>query len=102
MILGRPVSVLDTGAVLPSFQIRYIGPRAPEPETLVADDAAEAVLSASRRLTETGSLRAVILFGAAVIQTLYADRKVSSDIEGADQRFASAGIYVWPRASCEP
>lgn len=79
---------------MPSFQIRYIGPQAPEPETLIADSAADAVAKARSRLSEQGLVEAVILFEGAVVQTVSDALDGGTATEETRQRYASAGIYL--------
>lgn len=79
---------------MPSFQIRYIGPQAPEPETLIADTAAEVVAKARSRLSEVGPVEAVILFEGTVVQTVSDSLDAGTASEETRQRYASAGIYL--------
>jgi len=79
---------------VPSFQIRYIGPQAPEPESLIADAAAEVVAKARSRLSPQGPVEAVILFEGAVVQTVSDAMDDGTETEETRQRYASAGIYL--------
>ena len=78
---------------MPSFQIRYIGDATPEPETVVAATAAEAVLHVRARLGGYPDARAMVLFEGSVIQTVSGDTEGPEPDEETVQRFASAGIY---------
>lgn len=78
---------------MPSFQIRYIGDATPEPETVVASTAAEAVLHVRSRLSRYPMARAVVLFEGSVIQTVSVETEGQDPDEETVQRFASAGIY---------
>lgn len=79
---------------MPSFQIRYIGPQAPEPETLIADTVAHVVAKARSRLSRHGPVEAVILFDGAVVQTVSDALDEHTATEETRQRYASAGIYL--------
>ena len=79
---------------MPSFQIRYVGPEAPEPETLIAETASEAVAKARTRLVERKASQAVIMFDGSVVQTIMMPGETAAVTEEAQQRFASAGIYL--------
>ena len=83
---------------MPSFQIRYIGDTTPEPETIVAATAVEAVRHVRARLREHPQAQAVVLFEGSVIQTVSVDTEGPDPEEETVQRFASAGIY-WFRDS---
>lgn len=86
---------------MPSFQLRYTGIDAPDPETILVANPAEALEVARRRLAATGSVSVTLYSNGAVTHVLNplveAQRSVAlgfSDPE-TDRKFAFAGIYAF-------
>lgn len=74
------------------FQVRYLGAAAPEPETVAATDADEAVRAARRRLEASGAHDAVVSRDGVIV------RRVSGPAAGAaglERRLIEAGVYVF-------
>lgn len=78
---------------MPLFQIRYHGPAAPDPETLLAEDAEQAMLLARARFDASGAERATLSrAGVAMRGFLKNGEEEPSDVE---RRLVDAGFYVF-------
>lgn len=84
-----------------TFQLRYQGDRAPDPETLTAPDVIEARRVADARFRASGAQGAVLWSDGAVLHVFDRRTPVDQEAETA-QLLAAAGVYVFrsktPRA----
>lgn len=81
---------------MPLFQIRYQGPAAPEPETLIADDPEQAMVLARARFGASGAERATLSrAGVPMRGFLKNGDEEPSEIE---RRLIDAGFYVFGAA----
>lgn len=84
---------------MPQFSLRYQGDDAPEPETLFARDAVEALDLARERFATVPAPRAVLWSDGAILHVLARDQEDMYDQgRSLDQLLASAGVYVIDRS----
>ena len=78
---------------MPLFQIRYHGPAAPDPETLLADDPEQALVLARARFGASGAERATLSrAGVPMRGFLKNGDEVPSEV---GRRLIDAGFYVF-------
>lgn len=78
---------------MPLFQIRYHGPAAPDPETLLADDPEQAMVLARARFGASGAERATLSrAGAPMRGFLKNGEEEPSDVE---RQLINTGFYVF-------